>query len=256
MRAAQTEGRKMTIHYDLKAQSDTYWQETAGRFDEHYEHSVFARAFLQHRTAVLMQVLRLQKDWRLADVGCGSGVQMALLSGLVKDVVGFDYSADMLALAKSRLEAAGVTNAGVKQCDACKLDASDDAFEVVISLGLLDYLERPGEALKEMVRILKPDGVLVFTVPKKPSLFSLLRWGPGLWLRRTFFALPPILTVLSRSELMDLMRGQDLAAEVVRSLWTTMWFVRATCHDKREGADGQCGVDTAKQVDVHSEQTR
>ena len=212
---------------DLRRSSDAYWRQAAGDFDAHYRTGAFVRAFLARRTHLLRQMLCPSPADRLADVGCGSGVQMLLFAPRVAEVIGFDDSAEMIRLAEGSLRRSGVANAQLRQCDAYALAAEAASFDAVISLGLLDYLEDVDRALAEMIRVLKPGGQLVFTTPKHPSLFSPLRWGPGLWLRQRLFTLPPILTVLSRAELGALIARCGLAGSEVRSVWTTMWMVHA-----------------------------
>jgi SAM-dependent methyltransferase len=45
-------------------------------------------------------------------------------------------------------------------------------FDLVLALDVLEHLDRDGEGLLELARLVKPGGVLVVTVPALPSL-----WG-------------------------------------------------------------------------------
>lgn len=210
----------------MMERSDDYWHVSARSFDAQYHSGVFARAFLRRRTQILLRMVKLDSSCRLADVGCGSAVQMAELASQAAEVVGFDYSAQMVELARERLATLGVTNATVRQCDAYRLEAPDKTFDTVISMGLLDYLDAPERAIREMSRVSKDTATIVFTVPKRPSLFAFLRSGLGLYIREKIFDLPPIHTVLRRSEVHQLAVSAGFEIVELVSIWTTMWVVR------------------------------
>jgi ubiquinone/menaquinone biosynthesis C-methylase UbiE len=55
--------------------------------------------------------MKLRTGARLLDVGCGPGIVALTLADLFTDVVGVDADAEMLAEARSRADALGVTNA-------------------------------------------------------------------------------------------------------------------------------------------------
>jgi ubiquinone/menaquinone biosynthesis C-methylase UbiE len=160
----------------------------------------------------------------VADVGCGSGIQLALLAPHVKEIVGFDFSEDMVRLARHRVESQRIPNATVVQCDARAIKAGSATFDAAYCLGLLDNMPAPADTLSERNRIVKQAGEIVFTVPKRPSLFAPLRWGPGLWVRRHLFSLPPVLSVLSLEQLRAVAGSAGIDVDQVSSVWTTMWI--------------------------------
>ena len=103
----------------------------------------------------------------------------------------------------------------------------DKHFDEVIAVGLLDYVVSPHKALLECARVLKDNGTIVFTLPKRPSLFWLLRTGIGKRLRKEFFGLPPVKNILSKQELVALAESSGFKVLYLESVWTTMWVAKA-----------------------------
>jgi SAM-dependent methyltransferase len=78
------------------------------------------------------------------DVGCGPGrVAEAVLDAGAARYVGIDFSPPMLALARERL--AGLPSVELVEGDFLEADVGG-AFDVVLALGLFDYLEEPERA--------------------------------------------------------------------------------------------------------------
>ena len=49
--------------------------------------------------------------------------------------------------------------------DAYQLEFQDSTFDVVTSNQFLEHLDEPAKVIKEMIRVLKPGGKLIVTVP-------------------------------------------------------------------------------------------
>lgn len=96
---------------------------------------------------------------RVLDAGCGTGLTLSWI-GLATGAtpVGLDRAADALRWCQSR------GHRGLLQGDAVRLPFRDAAFDLVISLDVLQHLPRPGgdrSALSEFARVLAPHGVLL-----------------------------------------------------------------------------------------------
>lgn len=98
---------------------------------------------------------------RVLDAGCGPGFYAETLLERGAQVVAFDVTPDMVAIAQERLgERATVLRADLTQ----PLDfAQDGNFDVVLCPLVLDYIEDWGAVFREFQRVLKPGGVLVFS---------------------------------------------------------------------------------------------
>ena len=64
------------------------------------------------------------------DMGTGTGRMLTLLSGVASHVEGIDLSHQMLTVARSNLDAAGVNNAVVRHGDATLAPFDDDSADV------------------------------------------------------------------------------------------------------------------------------
>jgi len=101
----------------------------------------------------------LPHDWRVGDLGCGTGVTMSMLAPYVGRVIGVDASEEMLAAARARLHGAGNCEWHRGALEALPLDSRDlDAATMVL---VLHHLATPGQALAEAYRVLKPGGRLL-----------------------------------------------------------------------------------------------
>jgi ubiquinone/menaquinone biosynthesis C-methylase UbiE len=103
---------------------------------------------------------------RVLDVACGTGIVARLaaeyLSGLGR-LVGLDINSGMLAVARSILPPPGPRIEWVEG-SALEMPYPDRAFDVVLcQLGLQFFPDRPA-ALREMWRVLEPDGRLALNV--------------------------------------------------------------------------------------------
>jgi SAM-dependent methyltransferase len=128
-----------------------------------------------HRLSILHQVygpgtrglLRragLARGMRVADLGCGVGTvtgDLARLVGSTGQVVGIDLSPDQLAQARGRLAGPGFAHVTFIEASATDTGLPGASFDLVYCRFLLLHLVQPQEALREMHRLLRPNGILV-----------------------------------------------------------------------------------------------
>lgn len=67
--------------------------------------------------------------------------------------------------------------AAYPQCDMARMQFADNSFDMVVHSDTLEHVSEPLRALKECWRILKPNGVLCFTVPTVVERLSRSRQG-------------------------------------------------------------------------------
>lgn len=218
----------------MQPEIDRYWQQEANLFDGFYTRGdsplgSFVGNFLHARVRQLIPMFQagIHPGDKVLDVGCGSGWYLELLLRMGADVTGVDYSAEMLRISHDRLVAWDATRWRLLQADARSLDLPEAGFDAAIAIGLLDYLPEPAQALYELQRVLKSEGRLIVTIPKRPSPFSFLRTRPGNLLRRWLLGLPPILTAVTRSELQTLVAKTGFVLEELEAVQATMWIVNA-----------------------------
>jgi len=95
---------------------------------------------------------------RILDIGCGTGANLEMLSqfGYAE---GVDVSVDALEFCRQR----GLQN--VRQGEAEHLPYEDSSFDLVTALDVVEHLDDDVLGLKEMRRVLRPEGVALMFVP-------------------------------------------------------------------------------------------
>src|SRR3984885_13165117 len=94
----------------------------------------------------------------LLDLGTGTGRMLELFAGDIERGLGLDLSLDMLALARTRLDRAGLKHCTVRYGDIYDLAIPRDTFDVVIIHQVLHFLDDSGRAIREAARVLRPGG--------------------------------------------------------------------------------------------------
>jgi 2-polyprenyl-3-methyl-5-hydroxy-6-metoxy-1,4-benzoquinol methylase len=100
------------------------------------------------------------------DVGCGGGhvtLELARRVGPGGRVVGIDFDADVLALARADAAAAGFTNVEFQVGDATALDRVGLAqeFDVVFARFLLSHVAHPDRVVASMASLARAGGMIV-----------------------------------------------------------------------------------------------
>jgi len=108
---------------------------------------------------------------KIIELGCGratSSIYQAKKLGA--NITVTDYSEAALEIARRNLKKYNV-EANVKQADLYQLPFVDETFDVVISLGVMEHINDPINAYKEMHRILRPNGVVIsMNVPERRNI--------------------------------------------------------------------------------------
>ncbi|MEP9355308.1 metalloregulator ArsR/SmtB family transcription factor [Xanthobacter sp. KR7-65] len=110
----------------------------------------------------------------LLDLGTGTGRMLEMFAPDIERGMGVDLSPDMLGVARTNLEHAGVRNCLLRQSDIYAVPAPRDAFDAVIVHQVLHYLDDGRRALKEAARVLAPGGRLL-VVDFAPHALEFLR---------------------------------------------------------------------------------
>ena len=130
----------------------------------HGHHESVVRNHARRRAEVDAWFLlpRLSAGMSLLDVGCGPGTITVGLARAVApgEVTGIDLSEDVLAQAREHAESEAVDNLTFEFGDVYQLDYEDGVFDIVYANQLLQHLTDQPRALREMRRVLKPDGLL------------------------------------------------------------------------------------------------
>jgi ubiquinone/menaquinone biosynthesis C-methylase UbiE len=102
-----------------------------------------------------------KKPYRnLLDLGTGTGRMLELLGPSAARAVGVDQSAAMLALARARIDQAGLRNVSLRQGDIYAPPVERNAYDLVVIHQVLHFLDDPARALGEAARALAAGGRL------------------------------------------------------------------------------------------------
>lgn len=111
-----------------------------------------------------MDLVGSYSDPRVLDVGCGSGrVAERVLEAGAGSYVGIDFSAPMIELAQRRLSPFA-SRAELMTGDFLEAPL-DGAFDVVLALGLFDYIEDPHRLTTRMFELCSERGTVIGSFP-------------------------------------------------------------------------------------------
>ena len=111
----------------------------------------------------MLNLLPVAPGQRILEVGCGIGtiaMQLAETVGEPGQVLGIDKNEVFIREAQRRASSRNLP-VEFQVGDANQLDLPDASFNVARTERTLMYLENPGQALDELVRVLKPGGEIV-----------------------------------------------------------------------------------------------
>ena len=117
-----------------------------------------------------VSLLDLQPQSRVLEVGFGPGVAIRYASEKASEgfVAGVDHSGSMVRAARKRnataIEAGRVE---LKHGDVSDLPYPDESFDKAFAIHSIMFWPKPADCLKELRRVLKPNGLLAITIVPK-----------------------------------------------------------------------------------------
>ena len=116
----------------------------------------------------------LKTGMQVAELGCGAGlvsVRIARRLQTAGQLTAIDINADQVEVARKRIENEQLKNVRFQVSSATQTTLESNQFDMVTCRFLLMHLSQPNAALHEMIRILKPGGILAVEEGDFSSLF-------------------------------------------------------------------------------------
>ena len=158
----------------------------------------------------------------LLDLGTGTGRMLELFGPDIERGLGLDLSLDMLALARARLDRAGLRHCSVRHGDIYDLALPRDSFDVVIIHQVMHFLDDSARAIAEAARVLRPGGRLL-VVDFAPHNLEFLREEHAH--RRLGFAAETVTQWLEAAGL-DVLRQETLPPGPQGKIAVSLWLAR------------------------------
>lgn len=114
---------------------------------------------------------------RILDIGCGTGIVARTVAQRAggAQITGLDLNAEMLAVAR-KASASFQPAIDWQQGDAAELPFADGSFDIVFSQYAIQFFSDPAAALREMRRVLAPDGRLALMTGRSVEQNRVYGW--------------------------------------------------------------------------------
>jgi 2-polyprenyl-3-methyl-5-hydroxy-6-metoxy-1,4-benzoquinol methylase len=145
---------------------------------KHTSKNPLQKLLINNFYSILLSEIKELEIESILDAGCGEGFTMDKLekNGIGKQIEGVEYSKEAISYGKKLFP-----NLVIKQASIYDLPYKDNSFDIVLCTEVLEHLEEPIKALKEISRVSKK--YLILSVPNEP-FFRLSNFLRGKNLRR------------------------------------------------------------------------
>lgn len=171
-----------------------YWDQAAAAFDEEPDHGLRSPLVRDAWTALLRSWLP-GSSAAILDAGCGTGSLSVVMAGLGQHVIGIDLSPAMIAEARAKALAEGMS-IDFYVMNAATPRFAPQSFDAILCRHLLWMFPRLAHVLDRWVNLLKPAGRLILVE-------GYWETGAGLHAEEIVAALPAEISAVSIQTLSD-----------------------------------------------------
>lgn len=129
----------------------------------------YSLIYQRHWNARIADLADLQPGAIVLDLGCGTGILLPEIVSRGCRAIGLDLSFDMLTAGRNRAAKADWVCA-----DGGNIPLADGSLDAILCRGSIHHLPDIGRAFREMARVLRLGGCLVFSEPSNDSIVNRL----------------------------------------------------------------------------------
>jgi ubiquinone/menaquinone biosynthesis C-methylase UbiE len=133
-----------------------FWDKFAKRYD-----SFMKMAAREYPDLINLILTDLKPDNIVLEIACGTGIISLAVSHKVHQVYATDISQAMIDIATTKAKQKKIQNIVFSVQDGYSLNFEDHTFDVCIIANAFHVMQEPEKVLKEIRRVLKPDGLLI-----------------------------------------------------------------------------------------------
>ena len=158
-------------------QVNAYFGSTLGDWDTIYHESgVYQTIYQRRRTVALSLVdkLALPEGSRVLEVGCAHGLTTIALAERGFFVEAVDAVPEMISAARIRAHKSGLQRVSFQVADIQNLPFQASSFNLVLVIGVTEWLRSLEQPLRQIERVLTPGGYLVIAADNRYALVNML----------------------------------------------------------------------------------
>lgn len=142
-------------------------------------------AMRSHRLLPYRERVVAGAEGRVLEIGIGSGLNLPFYPSRVREVLGLDPAPRLITMARRAAEKTGCPVTFLEQ-SAEAIPVDDASVDTVVVSWTLCSISDAGQAIREMRRVLKPDGRLLFVehgLAPEPGVRRWQDWLTPVWKR-------------------------------------------------------------------------
>lgn len=118
----------------------------------------------------------LSTEQDVLEIGCGTGTTALRLAPCTRSLLATDLSANMIAIAREKLEAQPMPQLNFAVADADAPVYGEGAYDAVLAFNLLHLVSDLDHALAQVVQALRPGGLLISKTACMREMNPLIPW--------------------------------------------------------------------------------
>jgi len=174
MEVKKTDNFRKNIVKEHFSGSSKHWDSLYSDSDEKQPFTKFELRRRKEIVVNFIEKINSEKINRVLDLGCGAGQYLVQLSSMDFECFGVDVSEEMLKLTREKFISHRIKDVTLINSDCYELPIEDNYFDLILCIGVLEYLDNETQALLEILRTMKPGGFAIVTFPNLYKLRNLL----------------------------------------------------------------------------------